>query len=139
MEKKFIVRNYTSRSEAIFLKDLGLPADTADMYYYDHEMSDRFNEIIIHAHYFSPDDLLTPFSKRMPFFVYPCWSAGQLLLINKLCNLNCESIEYGCNNDKAVMDVIMDVFKHSDFDFNILKEGGNEYENKTAQKATQAC
>lgn len=132
MKKEFIVRNYTSNEEAITLERLGLPINTADMYYYDHEISVKYPESIICAHYFSPKDLLQPFSKRMPFIVYPCWSAGQLLLINKLCNLDCKSIKYGCNNDKAVMDVIMDVFKHSDFDFNILQEGGKEDENKTA-------
>ena len=121
MKKEFIVRNYTSNEEAITLEHLGLPINTADMYYYDHEIYVKYPESIICAHCFRPEELLKPFSKRMPFIVYPCWSVGQLLLINKLCNLDCKSIKYGCENDKAVMDVMMDVFKRSDFDFNILK------------------
>ena len=72
--------NYTTPEQSKWLLELGVPADSADMKYYElHSITDK------DVPYFLPPRL--PYSKSsMKGYHLPCWSVGRLIEIYHICD-----------------------------------------------------
>lgn len=67
--------NYTTQEQAQKLLDLGVPVDSADMYY---------KHTVLKPYIFNDNCLFSVYSKVEN--IIPCWSVGQLIKIYLICN-----------------------------------------------------
>lgn len=131
MKAEFIKRQYTSMEQADFLEGIGLPLNTADMYYFEHSAIYNIEcPKIVAPQVFSPDEMEIPFKKRRPYFIYPCWSVGQLIWISKFCNLDERIFRYRDSEIRIPIDKLMDIFNDCDFDFLEIEDEKEEEEKE---------
>lgn len=67
--------NYTTQEQVQKLLDLGVPVDSADMYY---------KHTALRPYIFNDNCLFSAYSKVED--IVPCWSVGQLIKIYLICN-----------------------------------------------------
>lgn len=84
---KKLQNNFTTPEQAQRLLELGVPADSADCYFYDWDLDD----VNIHSRGGSPQIFdwfeidIKKFEGRKCIKMYPCWSVGRLIEIFLLC------------------------------------------------------
>jgi hypothetical protein len=120
---KKLQNNFTTPEQSKRLLELGVPADSADMYYH--------KEIGFTSFYSEPEVIPSCelFSTGNPVYIHdiPCWSVGRLIEIMKICNhpddveqVFCE-LEYSKKNFVELIVRLMEENKERT-DFSILEE-----------------
>lgn len=102
---KKLQNNFTTPEQAKRLLELGVPADSADCYFYDWDID--YNPI---SHGGCPqifdwfEKNITCFKNRRHVDMYPCWSVGQLIYVLFVCftdtyEVTDDALEKGIIND----------------------------------------
>lgn len=113
MAIKKLQNNFTTPEQSKRLLELGVPADSADMYYHlaNHQYFVR-DEYHIKQHDFFE------FYKNI---FYPCWSVGRLIEIIKICSDVPIDWTGGLNEEREILEVVDSTLyalclgKHMDF------------------------
>ena len=120
---KTLQNNFTTPEQSKWLLELGVPADSADCYFYDWDLK-KTND---HHRGGSPQIFdwfqrdIEKFKKRKCIKVHPCWSVGRLFEIIKICSDVPIDWTGGLNEEREVLEVVEDTLyalylgKHMDF------------------------
>ena len=84
---KKLQNNFTTPEQSKRLLGLGVPADSADCYFYDWDLKDTDIHTIgnMPQIFDSFERGIEKFEKRKCIKMYPCWSAGRLIEIYNMC------------------------------------------------------
>ena len=84
MEK--LKRNFTNPEQSRLLLELGVPAWTADLYFYEEGGVSNYDEpsgVIPYDEVYEDKSIETMFSS---YIELPCWSVGRLIEIDRICS-----------------------------------------------------
>ena len=110
------LQNFTTPEQSKRLLELGLPADSADLYYHKLGQLDEYSLNILDAPY---SDIEVKEYKNM---YIPCWSVGRLIEIWQLC-MGSDYIIYNDDNlTETLIDNITGAIANNYMDFSILED-----------------
>lgn len=117
---KKLQSNFTTPEQSKRLLELGVPADSADCFYYsDNQGEEEFPSIIPIV-----NDGEICFSLFCDNKAVPCWSVGRLMDIIRTCNLTAEKpwVYIEQDNIHAMITAITDGVNNNMLDFSKLEE-----------------
>ena len=101
--------NFTTPEQSKRLLELGVPADSADCYYYDWDSDGKSPHVFDWY-----DRQIIDFGKRVSSTAkFPCWSVGRLMEIIDICEIDAKDEEYPTTKmikDETNMDYIYYLF-----------------------------
>lgn len=115
---KKLQNNFTTIEQSKRLLEIGIPADSADMYYHlaNHQYYVR-EEFSIKQHDFFE------FYKNI---FYPCWSVGRLIEIIKICSIPVTTLYIKSDSKQPVLEFLLNDLETSvverNIDFSRLEE-----------------
>ena len=107
---KKLQRNFTTPAQSRRLLELGVPAWTADLYFYEEGCISNYDEpsgVIPYDEVYKDDSRETMFSSYVEL---PCWSVGRLIEILKEC----------INNEDDLIDIFVELQYSNDILTTIL-------------------
>ena len=119
---KQLQNNFTSPEQSKRLLELGVPADSADCFYYsDNQGEEVFPNIIPIV-----NDGKICFSLFCDNKALPCWSVGRLIEIMKICSMPVMTWYIKSNSKQSLIELFMENLETSilerDFDFSKLED-----------------
>ena len=120
---KKLQNNFTTPEQSKRLLELGVPAWTADLYFYAEgciSNDDEPSGVIPYDEVYEDNSKETMFSSYVEL---PCWSVGRLIEIIRICNIRYRTVSF--HSDKPIFDIVHALMNWIDLgliDFSKLEE-----------------